>query len=150
MRIYFTLQNNNFEFDSKMKFSNVCHDWDWTYILSQLVYPSLDSKIIWLHSYHSNALCKSHLKDTRWYVISTTFSENYIFGKFDTFCKRLERIADMINTMEMFAGLGDVKIEGIDVIVVKFKTIVDNAKKKNYDILDHRKAEVIHSYWHYF
>jgi len=55
----------------------------------------------------------------------------------------------MINTMEMFAGLGDVKIEGIDVIVVKFKTIVDNAKKKNYDILDHRKAEVIHSYLHY-
>ncbi|XP_053396215.1 dynein axonemal heavy chain 5-like isoform X3 [Mercenaria mercenaria] len=74
------------------------------------------------------------------------FSENYIFGKFDTFCKRLERIADMINTMEMFSGLGDVKIEGIDIIVVKFKTICDNAKKKNYDILDHRKAEFDNDY----
>jgi hypothetical protein len=73
----------------------------------------------------------------------SVFSENYIFGKFDTFCKRLERIADVINTMEMFSGLGDVKIEGIDIITVKFKTICDAAKKKNYDILDHRKAEVL-------
>ena len=70
------------------------------------------------------------------------FSENYIFGKFDTFCKRLERIADMMNTIENFSGLGEVKIEGLDIIVVKYKTIVDNAKKKTYDILDHRKAEV--------
>jgi dynein heavy chain len=45
--------------------------------------------------------------------------------------------------MEMFSGLGDVKIEGIDIITVKFKTICDAAKKKNYDILDHRKAEVL-------
>ncbi|KAH3727100.1 hypothetical protein DPMN_053025, partial [Dreissena polymorpha] len=74
------------------------------------------------------------------------FSENYIFGKFDTFCKRLERIADMINTIENFAGLSDVKIEGIDVIAVKYKTIVDNARKKNYDILDHRKAEFDNDY----
>ena len=47
----------------------------------------------------------------------------------------------MINTMEMFSGLGKVKIEGIDNIAVKYKTIVDATKKKNYDILDHRKAE---------
>lgn len=48
----------------------------------------------------------------------------------------------MINTMEMFSGLGNVKIEGIDLIAVKYKNICDQAKKKNYDILDHRKAEV--------
>ena len=70
------------------------------------------------------------------------FSENYIFGKFDTFCKRLERIADMMNTIEMFSGLANVKIEGIEVTAVKYKNIVEQAKKKNYDILDHRKAEV--------
>ena len=49
----------------------------------------------------------------------------------------------MINTIEMFSGLGDVKIEGIEVIAVKYKNICEQAKKKNYDILDHRKAEVI-------
>ncbi|XP_021362874.1 dynein heavy chain 5, axonemal-like isoform X1 [Mizuhopecten yessoensis] len=69
------------------------------------------------------------------------FSENYIFGKFDTFCRRLERIADMVNTMEMFSGLNDVKIEGIENTVIKYKTIVDQTKKKNYDVLDHRKGE---------
>ena len=49
----------------------------------------------------------------------------------------------MINTIEMFSGLGNVKIEGIEVIAVKYKTVVEQAKKKNYDILDHRKAEVM-------
>ena len=61
---------------------------------------------------------------------------------FDTVCKRLERMADIFNTIEMFSGLSEVKIDGIDVICVKYKTIVENAKKKNYNILDHRKAEV--------
>jgi len=36
------------------------------------------------------------------------FSENYIFGKFDTFCQRLEKIADMINTMDAYAGKQEV------------------------------------------
>ena len=38
-------------------------------------------------------------------------SENYIFGKFDAFCKRLEKIDDMLNTMENLGGLNDIKIE---------------------------------------
>ena len=48
----------------------------------------------------------------------------------------------MINTMESYSGLGDVKIEGIEVIAVRYKTIVDQTRKKTYDILDHRKGEV--------
>ena len=39
------------------------------------------------------------------------YSENYIFGKFDAFCKRLEKIDDMLNTMENLAGLNSIKIE---------------------------------------
>jgi dynein heavy chain len=74
--------------------------------------------------------------------LSPSFSENYIFGKFDTFCKRLDKIIMMINTMDSYSGLPDVKIEGIDTIVVRYKTVCDGAKKKNYDILDHRKSEV--------
>ncbi|KAI8792083.1 dynein heavy chain 5, axonemal [Biomphalaria glabrata] len=74
------------------------------------------------------------------------FSENYIFGKFDTFCKRLEKIKDMVNTMEQFSGLPSIKIEGIDTIVVRYKTIVETTKKKGYDILDHRKGEFDNDY----
>ena len=69
-------------------------------------------------------------------------SENYIFGKFDTFCRRLNKVADMLNTMEAYAALSDVRIEGIETIIVRYKTIVDSTKKKTYDILDHRRPEV--------
>ena len=80
--------------------------------------------------------------DRKEYCLILTSSENYIFGKFDTFCKRLERIADMVNTMESLNALGEVKIEGIDSIFVRFQGIVATYKKKNYDVLDHRKGEV--------
>lgn len=33
------------------------------------------------------------------------------------------------------------KIEGIDVIAVRYKTMVDTFRKKNYDVLDHRKQD---------
>ena len=78
-------------------------------------------------------------------IFSHIFSENYIFGKYDTFCKRLEKISDMVNTIDSYSGLPDVRIEGIDPIAVRYKTIVESVRKKNYDILDHRKSEVARS-----
>ena len=69
-------------------------------------------------------------------------SENYIFGKFDTFCKRLDKIADTIETIVAYSHITDIRIEGIEIIVVKYKTIVEGTKKKTYDVLDHRKNEV--------
>lgn len=71
------------------------------------------------------------------------FSENYIFGKFEAFCKRLDKVADVITIIESLASLNTVKIEGLEAIIVKYKSIVDTIKKKTYDILDHRKPEVI-------
>ena len=49
----------------------------------------------------------------------------------------------MISTMEAYSKLGDVRIEGIDAIAVRYKTLVDATRKKNYDILDHRKTEQV-------
>ncbi|XP_040552361.1 dynein axonemal heavy chain 5 isoform X2 [Gallus gallus] len=69
------------------------------------------------------------------------FSENYIFGKFDTFCKRLEKISDMSNIMESLLELQRIKIEGIEEINTHFQTIATNTKSKKYDVLDHRKKE---------
>ncbi len=40
------------------------------------------------------------------------FSEMYIFGKFDTFTKRLSKIIEMFETFEMYSHLADSKIEG--------------------------------------
>ena len=39
------------------------------------------------------------------------YSENYIFGKFDAFCKRLEKLDDMLIAMEDLSGLQKIKIE---------------------------------------
>ncbi|XP_021242640.1 dynein heavy chain 5, axonemal-like isoform X8 [Numida meleagris] len=69
------------------------------------------------------------------------FSENYIFGKFDTFCKRLEKISDMSNIMESLLELQRIKIEGIEEISTHYQTIATNTKSKKYDVLDHRKKE---------
>uniref|UniRef100_A0A7N8WST8 Dynein, axonemal, heavy chain 5 like n=1 Tax=Mastacembelus armatus TaxID=205130 RepID=A0A7N8WST8_9TELE len=38
------------------------------------------------------------------------FSENYIFGKFEAFCRRLEKIADMVSTLENLATLQNMKL----------------------------------------
>uniref|UniRef100_A0A8C0UY83 Dynein heavy chain 5, axonemal-like n=1 Tax=Cyanistes caeruleus TaxID=156563 RepID=A0A8C0UY83_CYACU len=70
-------------------------------------------------------------------------SENYIFGKFETFCKRLEKIADMSNTMESLLELQRIKIEGIDEITTQYQSIATNTKSKQYDVLDYRKKEVL-------
>jgi dynein heavy chain len=72
---------------------------------------------------------------------SFDFSENYIFGKFDAFGKRLEKIKNMMETIDNLSGLTDVRVEGIDVLAIKFQNIVLATKKKSYDLLDHRKGE---------
>ena len=38
-------------------------------------------------------------------------SENYIFGKFDAFCKRIEKLEDMLSTIHKLSKLPDVRIE---------------------------------------
>ena len=76
-------------------------------------------------------------------ITKIIFSENYIFGKFEAFCKRLDKIADVITTIESLSCLNTVKLEGLESITVKYKNIVENIKKKSYDVLDHRKPEVI-------
>ncbi|XP_028289911.1 dynein heavy chain 5, axonemal [Gouania willdenowi] len=69
------------------------------------------------------------------------FSENYIFGKFDAFCGRLEKISDMVRTLESLEALQSMKVEGMEKVCVRYQTIVTTTKSKTYDVLDHRKLE---------
>uniref|UniRef100_A0A8C1HJH3 AAA+ ATPase domain-containing protein n=1 Tax=Cyprinus carpio carpio TaxID=630221 RepID=A0A8C1HJH3_CYPCA len=73
-------------------------------------------------------------------------SENYIFGKFDTFCKRLEKITDMATTLEDFSSLQFMKVEGVEKIYMRYQTIVSSIKSKTYNVLDHRKLEFDNDY----
>ncbi|XP_008293860.1 dynein heavy chain 5, axonemal [Stegastes partitus] len=69
------------------------------------------------------------------------FSENYIFGRFEAFCRRLEKIADMASTLESLAALQNMKVEGVEEIRVRCQSIVSATESKSYDILDHRRPE---------
>ncbi|KAK7469850.1 hypothetical protein BaRGS_00036128, partial [Batillaria attramentaria] len=69
------------------------------------------------------------------------FSEMYIFGKFDTFTRRLKKIIEMFDTIEMYSHLSASKIEGMELMANKLAVIVTSMKKKPYDFLDQRRAE---------
>ncbi|OXB65796.1 hypothetical protein ASZ78_008863, partial [Callipepla squamata] len=68
-------------------------------------------------------------------------SEMYIFGKSEAFCRRLEKITEMINVVQTFNALSMSAIEGIDIMAIKFKSIYQSVQKKQYDILEPRKME---------
>ncbi|KAM9310817.1 dynein axonemal heavy chain 5 [Pholidichthys leucotaenia] len=78
------------------------------------------------------------------------FSEMYIFGKFDTFQRRLNKILEMFNTISTYSALKDSKIEGLETMATKFQTaemqgkweaIVVNMKNKHYSFLDQRRPD---------
>ena len=77
------------------------------------------------------------------------YSENYIFGKFDTFTKRLEKIIKLVEVIDKSQGVENLRIEGIEEIAEQYKEIVDALKKKNYDLLDFRRHEVPHYACHH-
>ncbi|XP_032373613.1 dynein heavy chain 5, axonemal isoform X1 [Etheostoma spectabile] len=78
------------------------------------------------------------------------FSEMYIFGKFDTFQRRLNKILEMFSTISTYSALQDSKIEGLETMATRFQTadmqgkweaIVLNMKKKHYSFLDQRRTD---------
>ncbi|KAM9098289.1 dynein axonemal heavy chain 5 [Sarcophilus harrisii] len=74
------------------------------------------------------------------------FSEMYIFGKFETFHRRLTKIMGIFSTITRYSVLEDSKIEGIEILATKFQSIVATIKKKEYNFLDHRKTDFDQDY----
>lgn len=70
----------------------------------------------------------------------------YIFGKFDTFCRRLNEIIDVLETFERFSSLQRARIPGIEQHASKYAQIVHQMRKKPYNPLDHRKADFENDY----
>uniref|UniRef100_A0AAR2IQT9 AAA+ ATPase domain-containing protein n=1 Tax=Pygocentrus nattereri TaxID=42514 RepID=A0AAR2IQT9_PYGNA len=69
------------------------------------------------------------------------FSEMYIFGKFDTFQRRLNKILAMFSTISTYSALQDSKIEGLETTA-----IVLTIKKKPYSFLDQRRTDFDQDY----
>jgi dynein heavy chain len=67
------------------------------------------------------------------------FNESQIFGKFDLYCKRVQKLIDMFTTILQFNALASNKVEGMDPLISQFFLLVDEFKKKPYDLLDYTK-----------
>ncbi|XP_007952391.1 dynein axonemal heavy chain 5 [Orycteropus afer afer] len=74
------------------------------------------------------------------------FSEMYIFGKFETFHRRLTKIIDIFTTFKTYSVLQDSKIEGLEDMIATFQGIVVTIRKKEYNFLDQRKMEFDQDY----
>ncbi|KAM5264417.1 dynein axonemal heavy chain 5 [Ctenodactylus gundi] len=74
------------------------------------------------------------------------FSEMYIFGKFETFHRRLDKIMAIFTTLETYSVLQDSKIEGLEDVAAKYQDITATIKKKEYNFLDQRKMDFDQDY----
>lgn len=68
-------------------------------------------------------------------------SETYVFGKFSSFCRRLDQIKGVVDIDQQFSALRDSHIEGIETLATRLNSLASNFKKKPYNPLDHRKTE---------
>ncbi|KAJ8970193.1 hypothetical protein NQ314_001340, partial [Rhamnusium bicolor] len=75
------------------------------------------------------------------------FSENYVFGKFDAFCRRLSKIIAMFDLIDDYTGLFQKRMEGLllgdalEEAVQRFTEIKSIVMNKPYDYLDQRNTE---------
>jgi dynein heavy chain len=74
------------------------------------------------------------------------FSESAIFGKFDQFCWRIQKLIDLFTTVQQFSALDDSTIENIEPIVEKFNKILTEFRRKKYNFLDYRNESFDNDY----
>ena len=76
-----------------------------------------------------------------------SFSEHSIFGRFDSFCKRLKNLLQMFNKINMFSQIFETKLEALlpeESIVSEekgFENAVRILKLREYDFLDFRNTQ---------
>ncbi|KPJ08753.1 Dynein heavy chain 8, axonemal [Papilio machaon] len=68
-------------------------------------------------------------------------SEMYIFGKFETFQKRLLKIIDLFQTYITYYVLNKTTLEGIEEYASNFNKLFKTISSKTYDALDHRRPD---------
>lgn len=64
------------------------------------------------------------------------FSETQIFGKFDTFCRRLKKLIDIFSNIQQFQALARHNLEGMETLTAKFQKIINDFKAKRHELLD--------------
>lgn len=65
------------------------------------------------------------------------FDDNVIFGKFDTFIKRVKKLIEIFSTIQQFKALEKHNnLEGMPHLTEGFNKKIENFKKKRHDLLD--------------
>ena len=64
------------------------------------------------------------------------FSEPLIFGRFDLFCRRVVKLIDMFSTVDQFTSLSKHRFDGMEPLVKRFGSILDEFRNKRHDLLD--------------
>lgn len=64
------------------------------------------------------------------------FSESTIFGKFDSFCRRLVKLVDVFSTIRQFSALASAHLEGVESLLVAFDQALKQFRKQGHDVLD--------------
>ncbi|KAL4465245.1 hypothetical protein ABPG74_001959 [Tetrahymena malaccensis] len=64
------------------------------------------------------------------------FSEAKIFGKFDIFVRRLQKLIEIFSNIQQFNALSKHNLDGMDILTNRFKKIIDDFKKKGNNLLD--------------
>ena len=76
-----------------------------------------------------------------------TFSQQYIFGVFDSFCDRLKNLQIMFHKTKVFTSLFETKLDSLlseEVLLndkLSFEALVNNLKLREYDYLDFRNKK---------
>ncbi len=71
------------------------------------------------------------------------FDEQAIFMRFDLFTKRLNKLIDMFTTTHQFSTLEQhTHIEGLEQMIKNLNYIIDDVKRKPYDLLDFFRNQV--------
>ena len=65
------------------------------------------------------------------------FNEMQIFGKFDLFCRRVNKLIDMFATIQHFTGLADNKLEGMEPLLERFFQVKQEFREREHDLLDY-------------
>ena len=70
------------------------------------------------------------------------FNEHKMFVRMDLFCKRCTKLSDLFSTIHQFATLAQqTHIDGLEEIIKSFFAIVDDFKRRPYDLLDYQKSQ---------
>ena len=65
------------------------------------------------------------------------FNEMQIFGKFELFCRRVNKLIDMFTTIQHFNTLAERRLEGMEPLIDQFHQIQQEFREREHDLLDY-------------